>query len=197
MGITYLDQPDQVRAVLSPLRRELLNLLREPASATQLAAALELPRQRVNYHLRELEKAGLVELVEQRQRRGFTERILRARPGAFVVDPAVMTTAESRAMNRIHDQFAAEHLVEVASGTVRDVARMQARADDAGKRLLTFTLEAEVRFAEPGDVHRFTDALTEAVRRTVAAFDSPGGRPYRLVAAGHPAPALAEQGDQS
>jgi DNA-binding transcriptional ArsR family regulator len=195
--LRYVEEPEKVRMALSPIRRRLLELLREPSSATQLAAELELPRQRVNYHLRELEKAGLVELVEQRQRRGFTERILRARPGAFVVDPAVMTTAESRAMNRIHDQFAAEHLVEVASGTVRDVARMQARADDAGKRLLTFTLEADVRFAEPGDVHRFTDALTEAVRRTVAAFDSPGGRPYRLVAAGHPAPALAEQGDQS
>jgi DNA-binding transcriptional ArsR family regulator len=196
VGITYLDQPDQVRAVLSPLRRKLLNLLREPSSATQLAAALDLPRQRVNYHLRELEKAGLVELVEQRQRRGFTERILRARPGAFVVDPAVMTTAESRELSRIHDQFAAEHLVEVASATVRDVARMQSRADETGKRLLTFTLEAEVRFAEPGDVHRFTDELTEALRRTVAAFDSPGGRPYRLVAAGHPAPA-DRQGEDS
>ena len=51
---------------------------------------------------------------------------------------------------------------------------MQSAADAEGKRLLTFTLETEVRFAEPGDVHAFTDALTEAVRRTVAEFDSRG-----------------------
>lgn len=198
-AMTYLDEPDKVRAALSPLRRRLLGLLGEPSSATQLAAALEMPRQRVNYHLKELEKAGLVELVEERQRRGCVERIMRAKSGAYVVDPAVMSGDEGRAFTRIQDQYAAEHLVEVAAGTVRNVARMQAKADQTGKRLLTFTIEAEVRFAEPGDVHRFTDELTAALRATVEAFDSPDGRPYRLVAGGHPAPAPKQdtQGEQS
>ncbi|ADB30842.1 transcriptional regulator, ArsR family [Kribbella flavida DSM 17836] len=186
-----LEEPEAVRAALSPLRRELLRRLREPASATQLATALDMPRQRLNYHLRALEKAGLVELVEERQRRGCVERILRAASVAFVVDPSVMQGE----FTRLHDQYAAEHLVEVASGTVRDVARMQQKADAAGKRLLTFTLETEVRFAEPGDVHRFTDALTEAVRQVVESFDAPGGRPYRLVAGGHPAPRPTEGED--
>ncbi|MEU4195106.1 helix-turn-helix domain-containing protein [Kribbella sp. NPDC026611] len=183
----YVDEPEKVRLALSPIRRRLLELLREPASATQLAATLDLPRQRVNYHLRELEKAGLVELVEERQRRGFTERILRASSGLFV-DPGVV----GGAFTQIQDQYAAEHLVEVAAGTVRDVARMQSAAEADGKRLLTFTLETEVRFAEPGDVHRFTDALTEAVRRVVAEYDSESGRPYRLIAGGHPAPRRTE-----
>ncbi|WBQ03731.1 winged helix-turn-helix domain-containing protein [Kribbella sp. CA-293567] len=186
-----LEEPEKVRAALSPLRRQLLDLLQEPASGTQLAAALELPRQRVNYHLRELEKAGLVELVEERQRRGCVERILRATSGSFVVDPSVM----GRAFSALGDQYAAEHLVEVAAGTVRDVARMQNKADADGKRLLTFTLETEVRFDQPGDVHRFTDALTEAVRQVVEAFDSSGGRPYRVIAGGHPAPRRTESTD--
>ncbi|GAA0594924.1 winged helix-turn-helix domain-containing protein [Kribbella sandramycini] len=182
----YVEEPDQVRVALSPIRRRLLELLREPASATQLAATLELPRQRINYHLRELEKAGLLELVEERQRRGFTERILRA--ATLVVDPAVV----GHAFTGIQDQYAAEHLIDVAAGTVREVARMQSAAGAEGKRLLTFTLEAEVRFAEPGDVHRFTDALTEAVRQTVEQFDTAEGRPYRVIAGGHPAPRRTE-----
>lgn len=185
--LRYVEEPEKVRLALSPIRRRLLELLREPSSATQLAAALDLPRQRVNYHLRELEKAGLVELVEERQRRGFTERILRA-AADLVVDPGVM----GRAFTQIEDQYAAEHLVEVAAGTVRDVARMQTAADVDGKRLLTFTLETEVRFAEPGDVHRFTDALTAAMQQVVDEFDSPDGRPYRLIAGGHPAPRRTE-----
>jgi len=186
--LRYVEEPEKVRLALSPIRRRLLDMLREPASATQLAAALDLPRQRINYHLRELEKAGLVELVEERRRRGFTERILRA--SALVIDPAVM----GQAFTQIQDQYAAEHLVEVAAGTVRDVARMQSAADADGKRLLTFTLEAEVRFAEPGDVHRFTDALTAAMQRVVEEFDSESGRPYRLIAGGHPAPRRTEGG---
>lgn len=179
---TYLDEPEKVRRALSPIRRQLLARLREPASATQLAAALDMPRQRVNYHLRALEDAGLVELVEERPRRGFVERILRTRPGALVVDPTVIDTE----LTRIEDQYAAEHLVNVAAGTVRDVARMQAAATDQGKRLLTFTVEAAVRFAKPQDVHAFTEELAEAVRAVVDRFDTAGGRPYRVIAAGHP-----------
>lgn len=183
----YLEEPEQVRAALSPLRRQLLGLLQEPASASQLAQTLDLPRQRVNYHLKELEKAGLIELAEERQRRGFVERLFQATSAAIVVDPSVMTTGEERTFTRLHDQYAAEHLVETAAATVREVARMQGKAADAGQRLLTFTLEAEVRFAEPSDLHRFTDALTAAVRRTVEDFDAEGGRPYRLIAGGFPA----------
>lgn len=198
-GITYLDHPDEVRSALSPVRRELLARLREPASATQLAAALGMPRQRVNYHLRVLESAGLVELVEERPRRGCVERILQAKPGSFVVDPAVMDRDRdddehtAARFTHIQDQYAAEHLVEVAARTVRDVARMQSAADAAGKRLLTFTIEADVRFAAPGDVHDFTDELAQAVRETVARFDTAGGRPYRLVAGGHPEPSGGRQ----
>jgi DNA-binding transcriptional ArsR family regulator len=181
-----VDEPERVRLALSPLRRRLLGLLRTPSSATRLAAELDLPRQRVNYHLRALEGAGLVELVEERPRRGCVERILRTRPGTFVVDPTMMIAGE---VEQAHDQYAAEHLVGVAAATVRDVARMQAAAAVEGKRLLTFTVEAEVRFAQPQDVHAFTDELAEAVRHVVARFDSPDGRPYRMVVGGHPAPA--------
>jgi DNA-binding transcriptional ArsR family regulator len=180
---TYLDEPEKVRRALSPIRRQLLARLREPASATQLAAVLDMPRQRVNYHLRALEDAGLLELVEERPRRGCVERILRTRPGALVVDPSVIDDE----VTHIHDQYAAEHLVSVAAGTVRDVARMQAAAADQGKRLLTFTVETTVRFDQPQDVHAFTDELADAVRVVVERFDTTGGRPYRVVAGGHPA----------
>ena len=70
MAITYIDSPDRVRLALSPVRRDLLKRLRTPSSASGLAAELELPRQRLNYHLKALETAGLVELVEERPRRG-------------------------------------------------------------------------------------------------------------------------------
>jgi predicted ArsR family transcriptional regulator len=153
-----------------------LGRLREPSSATRLAAELGLPRQRVNYHLRELERAGLVRLVEERRRRGCTERIFAAR--SFVVDPGVIGA---------QDDFAAGHLVNTATALARDVARMQEAADERGERLLTFTIEAEVGFAEPADL----DRLVEALARTVAAFDAPGRR-YRVVVGGHPAPAKEE-----
>lgn len=133
MVLTYVDSPDRVRAALSPVRRDLLKRLPTPSSASRLAAELELPRQRLNYHLKALEKAGLVELVEERPRRGCAERILRTRPGALVVDPTVV----GGKFTRTHDQYAAEHPVGVAAATVRDVARMQTGAAQAGRPSMT------------------------------------------------------------
>jgi DNA-binding transcriptional ArsR family regulator len=184
--IALLQEPDRVRLALSPIRHKLLDRLREPASATQLAAELDMGRQRVNYHLRALERAGLIELVEERQRRGCVERILVAGADAFVVDPSVMRAGHLPAAQ---DRFAAEHLIDTAGGVVRDVARMQGAAEREGTRLLTFTIETEVSLAAPGDLERFTDALAELVAQAASAFNAPaGGRPYRVVLGGHPAP---------
>jgi DNA-binding transcriptional ArsR family regulator len=184
--VELVAEPDRVRLALSPIRRKLLDRLREPASATQLAAELDLGRQRVNYHLRALERAGLIDLVEERQRRGCVERILMAGADAFVVDPSVMRANRTPAAQ---DRFAAEHLVDTASGVVRDVARMQAAAEREGSRLLTFTIETEVSLAAPADLERFTDRLAELVAQAASEFNTPdGGRPYRIVLGGHPAP---------
>ena len=184
-GLTLLEDGRQLRTALSPLRRQLLALLQEPASASELGARLGLPRQKVNYHLGLLEHAGLIRLVETRARRGCVERILQASAQAFVVDPQLM--GEGAGL-RSRDRYASEHLIQAAAQTVGDVSRLQAGADRAEKRLLTFTIEAEVGFAQPADVHRFTDAVARAVAAAAADCGAEqGGQRYRVVVGGHPA----------
>jgi DNA-binding transcriptional ArsR family regulator len=183
MSIGLMEQGPQVRSALSPIRARLLELLREPASATELGQALGLPRQKINYHLRVLEAAGLVRLMETRARRGFTERVLQAVAQEFVVDPQLMGSASKE---RSQDRFAAEHLIDVAAETVRDVSRLRSGAEQSGKRLLTFTIEAGVSFADPADVHAFTSELAEAVAAVSARHFSPTGRRYRVVVGGYP-----------
>ena len=189
--VAFLEQPDAVRMALSPIRRRLLRRLQTPASASELAGEMDVARQKLNYHLRALEGAGLLSLVETRRKRGCTERVLVATARAFVIDPALIgedVTPARRA--EAQDRFAAGRLVAAASGLVRDVTRMQAKADRQRKRLLTFTLETEVGFAAPEDIERFAAALSDAVARVAARFPAAGAaRRYRIVAAGHPAPA--------
>jgi DNA-binding transcriptional ArsR family regulator len=194
-----LDEPERVRLALSPIRRQLLERLRAPASATQLASELSMGRQRLNYHLRALEEAGLLALVEERQRRGCVERILVARADAFIVDPGVMaadredSTAAARAAQ---DTFAAGYLIDTAADVVRHVARMQTQAARQGTRLVTFTIDTELSFATPADLERFTAALAEFVAKEAAkeaakiaaAHGTTTARPYRIVIGGLPAP---------
>lgn len=175
---------DRLRGELTPLRQHLLEELREPASATSLAAKLGESRQRINYHLRELEKSGFVELVELRQRRGRTERILRTKARTVVVAPAIVgerTAAEGQ------DRFAAETLLAGAARMFDEVAAQRERADNAGKRLVTFTIEADIGFGKPADIERFAAELAERVAELAAAYDTPeSNRRYRLLIGGHP-----------
>lgn len=185
MAPVLIEDADKARQAMTPLRLRMLTLLRQPGSAATLAAALELPRQKVGYHLHALEKAGLVMPAGERQRRGFTERLFVARAGSFVVDPSIFgkpPTVEKQ------DRFAAEHLVARSAETVREVTRMQAAAAEEGTRLLTFTIEADVGFAAPQDVEAFAERLTAMVAGLAEEFTPKGeGRRYRLLIGGHPA----------
>src|SRR5688500_4532427 len=143
-SITLLDRADRLKVTLSPIRRRLLDRLRQPASATELATEMHLGRQPVNYHLHELATAGLDQLVEERQRCGCVVRILAARADAFVVDPAVMGSRGTLAFKAsAQDRYSAEHLIDAAGDVVRQVARMRARAEEEGTRLLTFAIDTE------------------------------------------------------
>jgi DNA-binding transcriptional ArsR family regulator len=58
------------------VRTRLLNALEtEPRSAKQLADDLHLTHGNVGHHLKTLERAGLVEVIEERRVRALTERI--------------------------------------------------------------------------------------------------------------------------
>jgi DNA-binding transcriptional ArsR family regulator len=171
---------DVIPTPFSPLRSAVLSALRAPGSATEVAERLGETRQRVNYHVRELEKSGLVELVEERPRRGCTERVMRATCHAVVVEPRVVGTVPAE-----QDRFAADTVLEGGARLVRDVASARAAARERGQRLLTFAVEAEVGFSRPSDVERFADALAEAVARLAEEFG--GQRRYRVFMGGVPA----------
>jgi DNA-binding transcriptional ArsR family regulator len=67
------------KVVSHPLRIEALSILVErPASPKELAAELGSPVGNVSYHVRELERIGMIELVEEKKRRGAIEHFYRA-----------------------------------------------------------------------------------------------------------------------
>ncbi|UJW87584.1 ArsR/SmtB family transcription factor [Devosia sp. SL43] len=184
-----IDDADKALLVLEPVKRRLLEALREPSSAAGLAKRLGLQRQQLGYHLRALEEAGLVRLVEERKRRGFVERVLVAVAEDFVLDPAML--GAGRAVD-MQDANAAAHLVQAAGTVVREVTRMRSAAEAAGQRLLTFTIEADLGFARPQDFEDFSAALAQSIAELAARY-APGDdrRGYHLMVGAHPAVADA------
>jgi DNA-binding transcriptional ArsR family regulator len=180
--------PDRVVAMLRRSRRELLAHLDEPDSAAGLSRKLGLPRQRINYHLRALEKQGLVELVEERRKGNCTERVVRATARTFVISPealGVLGTTPAMAA----DRFSAAYLLSAAAQTIREVANLDARAKASGKRIATFTVETEIRFADAAARARFAEELADAAARLAAKYHDEkarGGRRFRFLTAVHP-----------
>jgi DNA-binding transcriptional ArsR family regulator len=190
LDLEVIDDPAAAVVALDPLRARLLAGLAEPASASALAERVELPRQKVNYHLRILEEHGLVTEVGQRRWGGLTERLLHATAASYVVSPALGQAAGDP--DRIADRLSARYLIAVAARVVREVAGLVRRADQAGKRLPTLALDTEIRFRSAAERAAFTSDLADAVTTLVARYHhagAPGGRSHRLVVVAHPVPA--------
>jgi DNA-binding transcriptional ArsR family regulator len=186
--VAVIEDAAAAEASLDPIRAGLLAALSEPGSATTLAGRVGLPRQKVNYHLRALERHGLVELVEERRKGNVTERVLRATASSYVISPAALA-AVAPDPARAPDRLSARWLLALAARLVRDVGTLLTGADRANKRVATFALDGEVRFASAADRAAFAEELATAVTGLVGKYhDEAGtaGRRHRLVVAIHP-----------
>lgn len=187
--VAVIEDPAVAAVSLDPMRTRLLAELTEPASATTLAGRVGLARQKVNYHLRELERHGLVELVEERRRGNMTERVLQATAGSYVISPAALASVAPDP-SRSPDRLSARWLLALAARLVRDVGALIIGANRANKPLATFAIEGEVRFASAADRAAFADELARTVTALVGRYhdeDAAGGRRHRFVLAIHPA----------
>jgi DNA-binding transcriptional ArsR family regulator len=186
--VAVIEDPAAAGVSLDPTRARLLAELAEPGSASTLAAKVGMPRQKVNYHLRALEDHGLVELVEQRRKGNMTERVLRATAASYVISPVALSPLAPDPA-RSPDRLSARWLLAVAAKLVRDVGALVTGGAKAGKRVATFALDGEVRFASPADRAAFVEELTAAVTALVSKYheeQAPGGRDHRVVVAVHP-----------
>src|ERR1700736_3122132 len=120
LEIAVIEDPAAAAASLDPVRARLLAELSEPGSASTLAARLGMPRQKVNYHLRALERHGLVELVEERRRGNVSERVMRASAASYVISPAALS-AVAPDPDRAPDQLSARWLLALAGRLVQEL----------------------------------------------------------------------------
>ncbi|HUZ01828.1 MAG TPA: helix-turn-helix domain-containing protein [Thermomicrobiaceae bacterium] len=188
LDIDVIEDPATAVAALSGDRAQLLAELAEPKSASMLATAHGLPRQRVNYHLHELERYGLVEQVEVRRKGNMTERLVRSTARSYVISPTALASVAPDPA-RAPDRLSSSWLLAVASQLVRDVGTLVKGASRSRQRLATFTMDADIRFASAAERAAFAEELATAVTTLVARYhdaDAPGGRRHRLVVAVHP-----------
>lgn len=142
-----------LKAVCHPIRIQALTILTERvASPKEIAQYLREPViGKVSYHVRELEKAGLVEEVDSKPRRGATEHYFRA-----IERPLLPTEEWEQLPQDVRETFS-EWIVNLIVADVgmalatrtfdartdRHLSRVPLRVDAAGFRALT-DLQTEV-----------------------------------------------------
>ncbi|MET4618762.1 DNA-binding transcriptional ArsR family regulator [Arthrobacter sp. 2762] len=192
LDIEVIEDAAAAEASLDPIRTRILQELAEPASATQLAAKVGLPRQKVNYHLKALERHGLVELVEERRKGNVTERVLQATAASYLISPVALASVAPDPQ-RFADSFSAFWLLALASRTVQEMGKLISGAAAAKKKLASFAIDGEITFRSAAERAAFAEELGVAVTRLVdkyhdggAAAVAGGARKHRLVVVLHP-----------
>jgi hypothetical protein len=113
---------------------------------------------------------------------------MRATAASYVISPAALG-ALAPDPQRAPDRLSARYLIALAARLVHEVGALLAGAAAAGRRVATFAVDGEVRFASATDRAAFAEELAAAITALIARYhdeSAPGGRPHRVVLAVHP-----------
>ncbi len=188
-AISIIDRTEAAAALLTPVRLEILELLREPDSAANVARHLDLPRQRISYHVQALKDADLLRDVGRRRKGNFVEKLVQSTGRYFLIAPQALGELGAN-LDAAQDRLSSAYMVGMVSEAIRDVCTLRQRADHAGKKLATLSLETEVHFVDPAAQNAFAEELATCMTRLTKKYHHKpglGGRSFRFILAGYPA----------
>ncbi|MFS8585419.1 MAG: helix-turn-helix domain-containing protein [Acidimicrobiia bacterium] len=183
-----LRDPDAIAAVTHPLRAAILDAMREPTTAAAVARRLGEPRQKVAYHVRELERAGLLRHVGQRQNGNFLEQVYEAVARTFVISPAATWGDVEARSAALADQVSLGELHRAGERLQRDSAVLLDRAAFDGEEVPSASVTTEIRFASDEARAAFLAEHLDALAVLVRKYGARSGTPYRIVLAAYPDP---------
>ena len=192
--IDSVEDVARASALLSPLRLEILRLARQPISASELSRLLKLPRQRVNYHVRQLARSGFLKQAGRRRRRNMIEQRYTSSADGYLLSPELLG-AVGADWRRIEDATSAAYLLALCCQMETDLCRLRRGSQKTETDVSTVSLKSQFRFENDQRRQACTRALREAVIRIIAEHTTPylrpdgspaAGLPYRLVLGCYP-----------
>lgn len=188
MPTRVLDEPAAIAAATHPVRAAILDAMRRPTTAATVARAIGQSRQNVAYHVRELERAGLVRRVGQRQKGNFIEQMYVVAADTLVVSPrSTWGDAEARS-SALADQLSLGELFTAGERLQRDSAVLLDRAAFDGDEIPSASATVELRFESEEDRSAFLHDYVELVTQLATKHGSRRGVAYRVLLAAYPDP---------
>lgn len=124
--VVYIDDIDRAASLLKPMRVQLLRLLIEPQSLAELAEVTGETPQKLYYHVKMLEHAGLVQRVAERRAGAMVESVYQSTARSYWLAPQVVGRAGGA--QRAQDDLSLGFLLGLAEEMHQDLGRLTARA---------------------------------------------------------------------
>jgi DNA-binding transcriptional ArsR family regulator len=172
-------------ALTHPIRVRILEALRDPGSAAAVARSIGQPRQKVNYHLKELEAVGLIEPIGERRVGNFVESLYRAVARTFLISPEV-AWGDSRRADTLGRQHSLQTLVLLGERLQRDAAVLLDRAAFESEEIASASVVAETHFASEADREAFLAEYLRVTADLLKKYGKKEGAAYRVALAAYP-----------
>lgn len=166
---------NQIKALIHPVRKSIMRrLIQGPATSSQVAKSIGLSANKVHYHMRILERAGLVRIVETHNIGSVKELYFEPAAEEIVIRPDphdveladVVSTSVDRELKTLMEDWRAFH----------QAGEQEARREAAYFSLLHMTADSGGK-----------DMVDTAVKNVLESFEFAQaryhGRSYRLVVA--------------
>jgi DNA-binding transcriptional ArsR family regulator len=190
-AVATIEDSEQIGALSHPIRARILDSLRAPGTAAGLARQLGRSRQVVGYHLKELERVGLVRPAGERRKGSFIEQLYQATARRFLVSSRFAANP-ARLEALFRDQVALAQLSEVGERLQRDAAALVERAADTDDEIPSASVVAEVRFGDEAARSAFMREYMQSLRALLAKHGAAHGEPFRVAVAAYAEPETEE-----
>lgn len=122
----YINQVEQAQQLLKPRRMAILQALGDPRTCNQLAEQFGQTPQQIYYHVKALERAGLVTKVREERVRGINEGYYQAKAQSIWLSPELVQLVGGQRQAR--DQLSLRYLMALAQEIYADVGRLGANS---------------------------------------------------------------------
>jgi DNA-binding transcriptional ArsR family regulator len=186
----YVEDLEQAATLLKPRRLQILKHLDEPHSCLELAELLEDTPQKIYYHVKALEQAGLVDKVSERRVRAILEGFYQARARSYWLAPSLVGHIGAR--RRGQEQASLGFLLGLAEQLQTEVGHL-AQMSEVEIPSLGLAAQIELRDQEQRGalLHELQESIQAIARKYGRREGDPPPRPeatFRLVVACYPTP---------
>lgn len=167
-----LTEPRQIKAVLHPLRQRIMRALDAgPSTPSEVARRIGLTANKVHYHVKVLEEAGLVRLAETRSVGSVTEKYYELTARDFEVRMQRSTVTTNQTVAVLQEEL--EHLMSDLQEAMK-----AGSAEEQSLHVSIHRMEVDHRTTES-----VRTSVNQLLERVEAAAARRRGQEYRLVLA--------------